>query len=783
MVAVATLALGIAGNTLVFSVVNAMLLNPLPYPEPERLVILHWQDQNDLSASAFFQVKNSTHSFSSVMAFYPVDVGVNVSGEGQPQYVKALSVSRDFFQTLGIFPELGSPFRAEQDEANAPRTVVLSYRLWSRFDRDPSLLGRDLMVNGTACKIIGIMPRRFRSYPDADVWLPLQLSPGAADSGSNYRVVARLADGVSRQKAEIELAGLERQFSPASLRTAQKATPVIEDFRGFLVDRGRKGLAILSAAAGSVFLLVCINVAVLILVRVAANTEASAIRMALGASRGRLLMSRLSESFLLSAISSVLGLIMAKESLPVLLALWPADLPLASSIVIDRHVLLFTLLICILSPFLFGLAPALKLTRANIGQVLARATRTVSMSGEQLRTIRLLVFCQVALTIVILTGATLLLQTLFHLYSVPLGFQSERVMVAQVSLTGEKYRTTSATTRLIQQVLEQLRRVPGVESVAAVQGLPLESGLNLPLYPVSMPHALDHADEYRPVTFDYFRTLHIPLRAGRFFTATDAAGAAPVAIINETTARRWWPDKPAVGQFLKVSNELGPEFADEQREIVGVVSDFREKGPWLPPPPTVFVAMNQMPDKITAFCNKVFLASFVIRTSVRGDLGNPIRNAIQSADPDLPVASLRPFSQVLDKSLANTRFVALVTTSFSSLALLLATIGLYGLLSYQMRLRTREIAMRLVLGADRLQVVCMVAANAAKLILFAVLAGLGGSLIIRNLLRSLLYNVQDSSLFVTVATGPLLGLFALTVSLLTAVRASAIEPVSVLRNE
>ncbi|HVG92492.1 MAG TPA: ABC transporter permease, partial [Alphaproteobacteria bacterium] len=521
--------------------------------------------------------KNSTHSFVSLTAFYPVDVGVNVSGEGQPQYVKALSVSGDFFQTFGVFPELGNTFRAEQDEVNAPRTVVLSYGLWMRFGRDPSILGRALMVNGTACKIIGIMPLRFRSYPNADVWLPLQLSPGAADSGSNYRVVARLADGVSRQEAGIELAGLGREFSTKSLRTPQKATLIAQDYKGFLVDRGREELAILAAAAGSVFLLVCTNVAVLLLVRFAANTEGSAIRMALGASRIRLLMSRLTESFLLSAIASVLGLILAKESIPVLLAWWPADLPLASNIVIDGHVLLFTLLICVLSPFLFGLAPALKLTRTNIGQVLTRAMRTASMSGEQLRTIRLLVFCQVTLTIMVLTGATLLLQILFHLYSVPLGFQSERVMVAQVSLTGEKYRTTSATNRLIQQVVEQLQRIPGVESVAAVQGLPLEKGLNLPLYPVSMPNALDHADEYRPVTFDYFKTLHIPLRAGRFFTPADNAGAAPVAIINETMAHRWWPDKPAVGQFLKVSKELGPEFADEQREIVGVISDFREK--------------------------------------------------------------------------------------------------------------------------------------------------------------------------------------------------------------
>jgi putative ABC transport system permease protein len=784
-VAVLTLALGIAGNTAVFSVINAALFRPLPYPEPNRLMILRWQGQRDISAPAFFMVKNRTQSFSFVTALYPVDVGVNISASGPSQYVKALSVSKDFFQTFGILPEIGNTFRAEQDQPNAPGTAVLSDGLWTRlFSRDPRAMGRDLRVNGHTHRIIGVMPQAFKSYPDADLWLPLQLSPSSADPGSDYRVIGRLAVGSSRQQAQLELDQLAREYPLKYLPSGQKGTLVAQDLREFLVGREREGLAILSAAVAFVFLIACTNVAVLVLVRAAASTQAIAIRAAFGPSRGGLVQLLLTESLLLSLAGGLLGLILAKESLPLLLSLWPADLPLSADFSIDGRVLLFTLAISVLSPLLFGLAPALKLSRVNIAHVLARTSHTASASTEQVRALRLLVFGQTALSVMLLAGTMLLMKSLLNLYSVPLGFDPQHLVVAQVSLAGERYRTTAATAHLVDQIVEQLRALPGVDSASAVNGLPLENGLNLPIYPSEMPHALDHADEYRPVTPDYFTTLRIPLRSGRFFLTADTAGNAPVAIINEAMVRRWWPGASGIGQRVNVSDEIGPQFEDVPRQIVGVVADIREKGPGLPPHPTIFVPMDQTPNNITAFSNKVFLTSITVRILRNIDLSNQIRSVVLSVDPSLPLASLRPFSQVVANSLADQRFVTLLTAAFSTFALMLTAIGIHGLLGYQVRLRTREIAVRVALGASRTRVARMVVQQVAKLICLALLVGLAGSLLVGSLLGRLLYNVQGSSwLVVIVATGLLLGLVATLSSLLTAVRAASIEPMAVLKDE
>jgi putative ABC transport system permease protein len=784
-VAVFTLALGIAGNTAVFSVTNATLLRPLPYPEPNRLVILHWLSQGDISAAAFFMVKNHTHSFSFISALYPVDVGVNIAATGPPQYVKALSVSKDFFPTLGILPVMGNTFQDELDRPNTPRMAVLSYRLWTRlFDKDPSAIGGDLRVNGQTHRIIGIMPREFSFYPEADIWLPLQLSSSSADPGSDYMVIGRLADGISRQQAQHELDQLAREYPLTYLPSGPRGTLVVRGLQDFLVDSEREGLAILFAAVALVFLIACTNVAVLVLVRATANTQALAIRVAFGPGKGCLIRLLLTENLLLSVTGGLLGLILAKESFPLILSLWPADLPLSASLRVDGRVLLFTFAVSVLSPLLFGLAPALKLSRVNIVQALARTSRTASASTEQVRTLGLLVFGQMALCVMLLVGTMLLLKSLFNLYAVPLGFDPEHLVVAQVSLAGDRYRTTISSAHLVDQIVEQLRALPGVDSVSAVNGLPLESGLNLPIYPSDRPQVLDHAVEYRPVTPGYFSTLRIPLRTGRGFFASDNAGTAPVAIINETMAHRWWPGASAIGHFVNLSDELGSQFADAPRQIVGVVSDIHEKGPSLPPPPTIFVPTGQTPDNLTAFSNKVFLTSIAVRVFPRIDLSNQIRSAIQSVDPTLPVASLRLFSQVVDKSLATQRFVILLTAAFSSFALLLTAIGIHGLLGYQVRLRTREIAVRLALGGSRARVGRMVIQRLAKLVSFAFLVGLAGSLILRNLLGGLLYNVHGGDwTVVIVSTGLLLGLVATLVSLLTAIRAASIEPMAVLRDE
>jgi predicted permease len=782
-IAVLTLTLGIAGNTVIFSVINATLLRPLPYPEPQRLVVVRWSDQPDLSIPAFFMLKNQTHSFSLLAAWYPFDAGVNISAVGLPRYVRALSVSRDFFETIGVRPEIGNPF-GEEDQPGAPRTIVLGYGLWTQlFNRDPSALGRNLLIDGESRRIIGVMPRQFRSYPDADIWLPLRLSPGNMDLGSNYRVIGRLANGISRQQAQYELQELTREYHSTYPNSPRKGMLTAQSLQAFLVEKGRDGLAILFAAVAFVFLIACTNVAILIMVRAAARTQTIAIRAALGPSRFRLVCSLLGESVLLSFAGGLLGLILAKESLPLVLKLWPANLPVPAKLTIDWHVVLFALAVAVFSPLLFGLAPALKLSGLNIAQILARASRTASSSAESVGVVRLLVLVQMALTVMLLTGTLLLVKSLLNLYSVPLGFDPDHLIVGQVSLANARYGETNSTYRLLDQVVKQMENLPGVEAAAAVNGLSLDKGLNLTLHPVEMHSAIDHDDEYRPITLDFFKTFRIQLREGRFFNATDFTGGTPVAIISETMARRWWPNASPISHYIQVDKALGAQFADVPRQIVGVVADIHEKGPDLPPPTIVFVPISQVPDNLIAFANKTFLTSIVFRTSGRMDLSNQMSSAIRSVDPGLPLASFRPFDQVIDRSLANQRFIALLTTAFSAFALTLAIIGIHGLLDYQARLRTREIAIRMAVGASRRHILGMIVQQGAKLIFWAVLVGLAGAVIIKSVLGRLLYNAGSDSVVLILATSLLVGLVAMLISLLTAVRVASIEPMAVLRNE
>jgi putative ABC transport system permease protein len=494
-------------------------------------------------------------------------------------------------------------------------------------------------------------------------------------------------------------------------------------------------------------------------------------------------LSLLTESLLLSLIGGLLGLILAKESLPLIRMLWPANLPLIATLSIDWRVILFTLAVGVFSPLLFGLTPALKLSSANIAQVLAKASRFATWSNESVRVVRLLVFAQIALAVMLVSGTVLMARSLLSLYSTPLGFNPVDLVVGQVSLASERYNTSRSTEQLLDPALRQLQALPGVQAAAAMDGLPLERSLNLRFHPVDAPSVPDHDDEYRPVTIDFFRTLQIPLLSGRLFTASDFSGGAPVAIVNETMARRWWPGAQAIGHYIQVDKELGPQFADVPRQVVGVVADVHEKGPDLPPPTAVYIPLSQTPDHINAFSNKTFLTSIVVRASGEIDLSNETRNALQTIDPALPLASSRRFSQVIDGSLATRRFIALLTAAFTVFALVLAAVGIHSVLNYQARLRAREIAIRMAVGASRGRTLRMVMQQGARLILPAVLAGLAGSFLVRILLGKLLYNAQDNSIVLMLGAGVLLGLVAMLISLQAAMRAASIDPMAVLRNE
>lgn len=788
-VAVITLAMGIASNTIVFSLINASLLRPLPYPEADQLMVVHsfvenGQSSDDVSAQSFFMMRDTAHSLENLAASYPVNVGINLAGVGKPQYIQGLRVSWEFFPTLGISPQKGRGFRPEEDRPGGQNCVVLSDDLWVRnFGQDPAAIGHEVRIDDETYVIVGVMPRGFRSFPEADLWLPLKLSPSSAASGNNYQVIARLRKSISPSDAQHELDALSTQYRSTALRQSSPGNMrlVLQRLQDFKNGEVRPSLMRLFGVVIGVLLIACLNLAVLLLVRGSARSHEIGIRMALGSSRARLVQVLLMESGILAFGGGLLGTILAKELLPLVLSLIPADLPLNAATGIDRRAILFSACVAMLTPMIFGLMPAIKAVRFGMKEMTGPTTRGATATLAQARLGNFLITAQTALAVVLLSIAVLQLQTLVRLQSQPMGFDPQDLLVAQVSLTAHRYETAAATTRLMDHIGEQLRASPGVETVGEASGLPLDKSLNLPVVPDGARDKTVYAGQYWIVSGDYFQAMRIRLIAGRTFSPADGKGAAPVAVISESLGRRWWPNSPALGHFVTAGQQLGPEFTDTPRQIIGVVADTYTAGANRPPPPTVFIPAAQTPDSIIAFANKEFLTSILVRTRGRAPVEEQIRRATNSADPNLPLAGLRPLTQVARVSLSRPRFYASLSSAFGAFALLLTAIGLYGLLGYRISLRNREIAVRMALGARRTQVIAMVVRQGVKLVAAGVFLGLIGAYYMRQLFGVMPYNRTGPGVILFAAL--LLGAVAALASFLTALQAASIEPMVVLRNE
>lgn len=772
------------------SVIDASTFYSLPYPEARKLVILHWEDGHgravgDISANAWQAVRQESKTLKSMAAVYPVEIGMNVAGVEPPQYIKALGVSRGFLETVGVKPFIGRDFVPEEDLPGGSRSSIISYGLWEHsFGKDPSITGRSILINGQSYTIIGVMPRYFRSYPDADMWIPLQLSLANADPGSDYRVIGRIGDGFTSQQVQQELRLLSEQqklqFLPSG--TASRGVLAVEGFQNFLIGKNRKSLLVLFAAVVFVLVIACTNVAVLLLVRAAADSREICLRIALGSSRFRLMQAFLAESLLMALAAGAAGTILAKELIPLAAFFIPPDLSFSRPLSIDLHVLGFALVTTLVSAVLFGFLPALKMSSAGASLIGGLVGRGVTLDIAQTRLVRILVVAETALTVILLSGTFVLVQSFANLHSVPAGFDARHMIVAQVSLAGDRYRQTEATALLVNRAMELLRNHPDIESVATINGLPLEKGLNLPVYPVDSPGKLIHAVEYRVVAGSYFGSMHIPLVAGKDFSGSETPESTAVAIVNEALAARWWPHQPAVGHFLNVGSELGPVFADKPRLIIGVVRDVHDASLSAPAAPTVFVPLPQLPDNLNAFVNKLFFTSILLRT--KRDIGfyDILRNALGSGDPGLPLASYRTLTQVINQSLSQSSFVASLSSIFGSFALLLTATGLYALLSYQISSRKKEIAIRIAVGADRFEVTRSIIQKGLMLVSTGVLAGAVGAVFLTSVLRNLLYNVTGSFVSVVSVVG-LVCMVAIVASVLAAIQAVSFEPVAALRNE
>jgi predicted permease len=790
-ISVLTLALAIAANTVVYSVVNATLLHPLPYRNPGRLVILSWYGRNGLmargvSAAAVFELSRSARSFDALGVDYATDSGVNLSAGGAPQYARAQRVSRDFFRTLGVSPAKGRDFTPEEDQPGGPTAVILSYGLWRQnYNGNPEALGSEARINGESYKIVGVMPSEFRSFPEADLWLPLRLNAATAEPGNNYQVIARLKDTVSLEQARQELAlNTEYQAAFPVRSLAGKVRLAPDELQSFLVSGIRQSLRSLLGAVLFVLLIGCTNLALLLTVRGATRAHELGVRAAMGANRIRLVRSSLMDGILISIAGGAIGAVLGKELLPLIPLLAPADLPLSIPLSIDWHVLLFIALISVTTIILSGLIPALRMSRVNLSDIIRQSPRATGRSPRESTLGRLLVLVQTGLTMFLLTGAVTLLRNFLQLQAVPPGFDPRQVMVAQISLATPRYAGGAATRRLLNDLTGQIRSLPGVEGVASVSGLPLEQGLRIIMIPANAQDKTVFKEAYyRIVSPEYFQVLRMSRTAGRLFSEDDDSGSTPVAVISEGLARQWWPGESPLGRFVTTGEVVGSELSDVPRMVVGVVADVREAGLERPAPPAVFVPLKQAPDTILAFVNRWFPASIVVRAAARINLHDSISRALAGTDADLAVMSVRPLTQVLATSLARPRFQAALIGAFGSFALFLNAVGLYGLLRYQLTRRVTELALRVAVGAGRFSILALILKQGVGLVALGLVLGSIASFFLTKSLTTVIYNMPQPAFSSVFIAALLMVAIAVITSLVTAVRATVIEPMAVLRTE
>ena len=787
LVAVVTLALGVGANTAIFSVVNAVLLRPLPYAHPSRLVTLWGKtantgaDRMPFSYPNFTDYKNQAQAFESAAA-YDTDDAVLTSDDTEAESLSGARVTADLFPLLGVEPALGRVFSTEEDKAGGAAVVVISHGLWQRrYASDPQIVGRQIMLGERSTKVIGVMPRGF-TFPveeeKADYWVPLVADPSVAQLLSNrygkfLTIVARLKPSVRLEQAEAEVSviarRLEAQYPEANTGWSARLVPLQADIVGGV----RPALLILLGAVALVLLIACANVANLLLARAGARGKEIAIRRALGAGRARIVRQLLTESLLLSLAGGGLGLLLAEWLVDVLVATGPADLPRLADVNLDSSVLGFTLAVSILTGLVFGLAPALRASKTDLSEPLKEGGRS-STDGARGNSLRgLLVVSEVALSLMLLVGAGLLIKSFVRLLQADLGYQTERVLTASLSLSETKYPEPDQQAARYQQVLRRVASLPGVEAAGAASLLPLGGRDSYNVFRIEgrPPFAAgqEPSVRYQVVSPDYFRAMGIQLREGRSFNEGDTKDAPQVVMVNEAFARRHFSGEDPTGKRLSIGDE-------PPREIVGVVGSVRHRGLDEEPQPEFYVSYLQTPRRDL---------NLVVRTASTdpAKLAASVHDAIKEVEKDQPVGGIRTMDALVAHSVAPRRFQMLLLGSFALIALVLAGVGIYGVMAYAVAQRRHEIGVRLALGAQRGDVIRLVVRQGMTLALVGAGLGLVGAFAGARVLGSLLYNVSAGDPWVFACVSALLILTAWLACYLPARRATGIDPMIALRHE
>ncbi len=786
-VAVFTLALGIGANTAMFSVVNAVLLDPLPYREPSRLVTL-WDTSTAFGSPApgsmtdpdYVELRAQNQVFDDAAAFHGQTF--NLTGAGEPERLLGASVSPHLFHLLGVAPALGRGFASDEEQAGQGNVVLLSYQLWERrFGANPAAVGKSIMLDGASFTVVGVMPPFFDFPNQSSIWSPLVLT--SDQSNAMDKIVARLKPGVTLERARKDVAVIGHRLNQQNHRpdSGEEGFSLVF-LQDSMVSKIRPALIVLLAAVGLVLLIAFVNVANLLLARATARQHEISVRFALGASRGRILRQGLTESVLLAVMGGSLGMLLAAWCRNFLVSLMPQSLAepgiigRMTTIHLDARVFGFTLLASLGGAVLFGLVAGLKVSSTNTQPSLQQAAKTLTPSTHLLSLRNTLVVAEYALTLVLLISAGLLIKSFVRLMEVDPGFQPERVLIANLELPPTQYQTDTQMKEFHDSVMQRIASLPGVRAVGTVSyGLPLYGGgllgdfniEGLPEPPHSMVNKL-------VVSSGYFRAMGIRIEEGREFDEHDGDKSQPVAIVSESVARRFWPRGDALGKRLHLGFEGSPWYS-----AVGVAVDVKQTGLEKEAPLAIYVPYSQAP-------RSFFLSFMTIATRTDSDplsMANALRHAVRAVDPNMPLFDVTSMEQLVYQSVSTPRFNAFLLAGFASLALVLAVVGIYGVTSYSVTQRTHEIGIRMALGAERVDVLRMVVRQGLRLVGLGTAIGVVAAFAVTKVLRTMLFGVQptDALTYFTVAAA-LIGV-SLLATCIPARRATKVDPLVALRYE
>jgi putative ABC transport system permease protein len=787
-IAIMALALGIGANSAIFSVINGVLLRALPYAEADRIVRLSaTSPQRGINDGPFSYPRfedmqqQPSQSLEAIAAF--CGDSFNLTGSDEPEEIQGVRISAASFQVLGVPPLLGRAFRAEEDQRGAANVVLLSHRLWQRrFGGDPGIVGQALMLNGLSYTVIGVMPAAFRfPFDEAEMWTPKvfdysRLTAEQVRLGAGYlNAVARLKPGASLEQARAEMNAFSQHYqqqNPTLTDSDPNANMRVVLLQDQVVQDIRPALLVLFAAVGFVLLIACANVANLLLARAAARQKEIAIRTALGARRGRIVRQLLTESIMLSVTGGALGLLLANWGVKLLLAASADIIPRTREISMDSRVLGFSLLISVMTGLIFGLAPTLKASKPDLHEALKEGSRGSTEGIRRNRLRSLLVIAEVALSLVLLIGAGLLMQSFVRLQHVNLGFNPQRLLTLRIQLPQSKYAENHQKSAFFDEVIRRVEQLPGVEAVGATLGLPPNGYVRAPFL-VEGGEALPPGE--RPITSwdvineEYFKAMQIPLLQGRLFNAHDIADSQGVVIINQTLAQRYFPGDDPVGKHLTVGRVPQPF------EIVGVVGNVQNTGLDAAPGPHAYTPYRQRPWSAI---------SLVVRTTSEPlALTGEVRAQVLSVDKDQPITAVQTMEQILADNVSQPRLTMLLLGIFAAVAMTLAGVGIYGVMSYSITQRTHEIGIRMALGASRGDVLKLVVGQGMALALAGIGIGLAAAFALTRLMAGLLFGVGATDPLTFAATALILTGVALVACFVPARRATQVDPMVALRYE